>query len=258
MTGNRRVGLLIQERDRRLLRELGVMRVIDRDQAQVAAGFHSIRRANDRLLHLTRAGFLRRIFVGSAGHGQKALYTLSPKGAAVVDAKLSGLPLRQSPFGTSPFLLHRLAVNQIYLTVKHRQTPRPDVRCLRWITFREPLTQAVPLIPDGYCEIATSGATRPMFIEADLGTEALTVWQKKTQMYLQLALSGQFTQLFREPKFRVLIVATTKKRLQNIRATVAKQTDKIFWLSTFEQINEQGFWSPIWLRPEGTVRLPLI
>ena len=136
MTGNRKVGLVLQERDRQLLRELGTMRVVDCEQTRIVVGFSSIRRTNRRLLKLTRAGLLRRIFIGSAGHGQKALYTLSPKGAALVDAKLPGLPVRQSPFGTSPFLLHRLAINEIYLAVKHQRLPRPDMRCSRWIGFR--------------------------------------------------------------------------------------------------------------------------
>src|SRR5258708_9893887 len=112
-----------------------------------------MRRANRRLLALVRAGLLRRIFVANAKVGQRALYTLSPKGAALVGARLPGLPLRQSRFGASPFLLHRLAINEFYLTVKWRSLPKPDMRLARWITFREPLTAAVPLTPDGYFEI---------------------------------------------------------------------------------------------------------
>jgi hypothetical protein len=71
-------------------------------------------------------------------------------------------------------------------------------------------------------------------------------------------LSGEFLKLVRQPQFRVLIVATTDRRLLHIRAAVAKQTDKIFWLSTFEQIHERGLWSPIWLRPAGEARASLI
>ena len=258
MTGNRRVGLIVQERDRHLLRELGTMRVIDREQAQVVAGFHSVRRANDRLLALTRAGMLRRIFIPNASVGQKALYTLSPKGAALAGARLPGLPLRQSRFGASPFLLHRLAINEIYLTVKYRPLPKPDVRLARWISFREPLTPAIPLTPDGYFEIVGSGIERAMFLEADLGTESSLIWQKKAQLYVQMALSGACMELFRQPQFRVLVIATTSRRLQHIRAAVAKFTDKIFWLTTFDEIKQRGFWSPVWIRPTGDQQLPLI
>jgi hypothetical protein len=257
MTGSRRVGLVVQERDRHLLRELGTMRVTDREQAQVVMDFRSVRRANRRLIALARAGVLRRIFIPNPVIGQKALYTLSPKGAALVGARLPGLPLRQSRFGASPFLLHRLAVNEFYLTLKYRHLPSADMRLARWISFREPLTPAIPLTPDGYFEIALGGNGRAMFLEADLGSESLLVWQKKAQLYIQMALSGAFTQMFRQQQFRVLVVATTDRRLQHIRTAVAKFTDKIFWLSTFDEIKQRGFWSPVWLRPTGNQRLTL-
>jgi hypothetical protein len=257
MTGNRRTGAVVQQRDRHLLRELDILRVIDREQAQVVMGFRSMRRANRRLLTLTRSGMLRRIFIANEAIGQKALYTASPQGAALAGSRLPGLPMRQSRFGSSPFLLHRLAINEIYLSLKYKTLPRPDSRFTRWISFREPLSQAIPLIPDGYFEIADGGNNRAMFLEADLGTEAIPIWQKKTQLYLQLALSGVFPQMFRQPQFRVLVVVTTERRLRNIRAAIAKSTDKIFWFTTFDQIKHCGLWSPVWLRPTGDTPLAL-
>src|ERR1700722_6023379 len=150
MTGSRRIRFSFQERDRHLLRELGTMRVIDRGQVERVAGFPSLRRANRRLLALTTEGLLRRIFIANSVIGQKALYTLSPKGAALVGARPPGLPLRQRLFGARPFLLPRLAINEIYLTAKYRALPSSDMRLVRWIGFREALTQVIPLTPDGY------------------------------------------------------------------------------------------------------------
>lgn len=49
MTGNNRANTVIQERDQHLLRELDVMRVIDREQAKEVAGFGSTTRANASL-----------------------------------------------------------------------------------------------------------------------------------------------------------------------------------------------------------------
>ena len=95
MTGNEQHGMVIQERDRHLLRELSVMRVIDREQAKTVAGFSSTTRANARLLLLTRAGLLRRFFLGTIAGGAKALYTLSLKGAQFVGVPESG-PDRKS------------------------------------------------------------------------------------------------------------------------------------------------------------------
>lgn len=101
MTGSKRIrsrrtGAVIQKRDRHLLHELGTMRVIDREQGQTVMGFASIRRTNRRLLKLTHAGLLRRIFIPNPPIGQKALYTLSPNGAALTGSQRAGLPLRQA------------------------------------------------------------------------------------------------------------------------------------------------------------------
>ena len=79
MAGNDRKLVILQDRDMHLMRELAVMRVIDREQAKVVAGFGSTTRANARLLGLSQAGFLRRFFWGTVGGARKALYALSPR-----------------------------------------------------------------------------------------------------------------------------------------------------------------------------------
>src|SRR5689334_8480583 len=73
MAGNNRTGIVLQPRDLRLLEALESMRVIDREQAKVVAGFRSTTRANVRLLALTKAGFLRRALLGS----NQAVYWLA-------------------------------------------------------------------------------------------------------------------------------------------------------------------------------------
>ena len=252
MTGNRRVQIVLQDRDRHLLTELAVLRIVDREAAKVVCGFHSTTRANTRLLALTRAGFLRRFFTGSIAHGRKAVYTLSPKGTELVNAKLGGIdrPANRLVVGDR-FIEHQSAINGIYLALKHRATPQSNTRLMRWLTFRQSISEAIKITPDGYFEIAASDTVRAMFLEVDLGTEALSVWQQKTAYYLQLALSGEFPKRFRQPQFRVLVVANTATRLANIRKVVVKTTDKIFWFTTLESINRDGFWSPVWLRPTG-------
>src|SRR5687768_9514343 len=86
MTGNKHSGVLIQPRDLQLLRELATMRLIDREQAKIVAGFRSTTRANLRLLKLTRAGVLNRFFSGSDAGGRKAVYALTRAGAVLVQA----------------------------------------------------------------------------------------------------------------------------------------------------------------------------
>jgi hypothetical protein len=122
------------------------------------------------------------------------------------------------------------------------------------VNFRQPLSEAIKLTPDAYFELRSSQATRAVFLEVDLGTEALSVWQQKTAYYLQLALTGEFAKRFRQPQFLVLVVATSERRAAHIRATVSKSTDKIFRFTTLENINRDGFWSPVWLKPTGDQR----
>lgn len=259
MTGNRRKGVVVQERDRHLLAELSVMRIVDREMARVVGGFMSIRRVNRRLLKLTRAGLLRSFFVGSTAHGRKAVYTLSTRGADIVSAKLGGISRAAGRLVLGDtFIGHQFGVNEIYLAVKYKAIPQAGARLIRWHTFRQSISESIKLTPDAYIELAAADGMRAMFLEVDLGTEALSVWQQKTASYLQLAVSGEFTRKFRQLQFRVLVVANSERRLANIRATIAKSTDKIFWFTTFDVINRDGFWSPAWLRPTGDHRHSLL
>jgi protein involved in plasmid replication-relaxation len=259
MPGSKRVGVVLQDRDRHLLTELGVLRIVDREISKVVAGFQSTRRANDRLLQLTRGGLLRRFFVGSLAHGRKAVYTLSAQGAELVAATLGGIerPADRLVVGDR-FVEHQAGINQIYLALKYQPIPNSAVRMSSWTTFRQSLSEAIKLTPDGYFELVFGENLRAMFLEVDLATEALSVWKQKIAYYLQLAVTGEFQKRFRHAQFRVLVVANSDRRIAGLRATVAECTDKIFWFTTFEIINRDGFWSPVWLRPMGDQRHSLI
>src|SRR5258706_9583544 len=112
MTGSKRRGIVLQDRDRHLLSEIAVMRIIDHEGARVIGNFGALRRASWRLLHLTRSGLLRQFFVGSSAHGRKAIYTLSPKGAELVKARFGGI---QRPSGrgvvAATFLKNQTGIN---------------------------------------------------------------------------------------------------------------------------------------------------
>lgn len=252
MTGNDGRGLIVQERDRELLRALATLRVIDREQAKLVAGFKSTTRANVRLLALARAGLLRRFFLGTAAGGKKSLYALSPKGAALVGVPNRG-PRRANNrvLVVDFFVQHQLAVNEIYCAVKHRSSSN-GLRFVCWLAFFEPIDPAVGLIPDGYFEIEHPPTVVTAFVEVDLGHEALSVWKAKVEKYLRLATSGEYKRRFGRDQFRVLVIARSDRRLESVRQAVAAVTEKVFWFATLEAIERFGMWSPIWLRPKGT------
>ena len=240
MSGNRgKSGLILQQRDRRLIEELAAMRIIDREAAKLVAGFGSTTRTNARLLKLTRAGLLNRFFMGSIGAGRKAIYTLSPKGGILAGTAYRRISRSHGKTLVGDlFIAHQMRINEVYLAIRHRLLPS-GVRFVRWRIFHEPLSQNSRLVPDAYFELQTPTGIRPMFLEVDLGNQAMRVWQQKTRSYLQLAISGDFARIFHHPQFRVLVITTSPRRLAGIRAEIAKQTDKIFWLSDLESIINQ-------------------
>ena len=249
--------MIMQPRDLHLLRELSVMRVIDREQAKIVGGFGSTTRANTRLLALTRNGLLRRFFLGSGG-GRKALYALSSKGALAADVPVRGPRRPQNTLLVADYFVgHQLAVNNIYCTLKYGTIPVPQVSFHRWLDFHQPIVPEVSLIPDGYVELTTPAGISACFLEVDLGHESRAIWKTKVQNYLQLALSGKYQEQFQQERFRVLIVANSERRLHSIRKAVAGITQRIFWFATLESVRD-GFFAPVWFRPTETQPTSLI
>lgn len=252
-----RHGLNLQPRDLELLREAGIMRVADREQLKIAAGFHSTTRINTRLLALTRAGLLRRFFLG-AGSGRKALYALSRKGGQLVELPLRGPRRRQNEVLVADFFVqHQLEVNNVYCNLKFGEALPPDAEFVNWLGFFESISPSVGLIPDGYIEARADGKTITAFLEVDLGHERLAIWTAKAKHYVQFAVSGEFARAFRHPQFRVLVLVNSKRRLLSLRAAVAAVTEKIFWFATLDDARGEKFSHPVWLRPEGDRYQPL-
>jgi hypothetical protein len=247
---NRR--LLLQPRDLHLLKEAAILKVFDRIQAQICAGFHSAPRANTRLPKLVSAGLLGRFFIATESGGRKSIYTPTKKGAAVAEVSFSGIKRSKDKllFGDL-FVAHQLHINDIYLKVKYKIPPEAGVRFKRWIVPKAPLSAATPIIPDAFFQIEDSVRTVSSFLECDMGGESGKVWLQKIEAYIAFATTGEFQRQFGERQFRVLIATTTYRRIRFIRSLITKYTDKIFWLSTFELINRNGFWSSVWLRPNG-------
>lgn len=252
MTGNDRRGLVPQERDYRLFRALATMRVIDREQAEMVAGFGSTTRANVRLLALTRAGLLRRFLLGTTAGGKKSLYALSAKSAALIGAPNRGPRRPQDETLVADFFVqHQLVINETLCALQYGALPQ-GVVFGQWRDFYEPLAPGLRLIPDGYFELETPSGTVAAFLEIDLGNETMTVWKEKIGNYLRFALSGDSLRMFQQNRFRVLVVANPERRLYSIRKVIAASTQKIFWLASLPAIRKNGFFAPVWLRPTGS------
>lgn len=260
MTGtkpNKSHNMIVQPRDLEFLRILAMLGVVDRELCMLVAGFHSVTRANTRLLKLYQAGLLRRFLLGSGG-GRKALYALSPRGALLAGVPYRGPRRRQGELLVGDFYVqHQLTVNAVYCALARRPIPVPGVAFIRWLPFYEPVAPNLRLIPDGYAELAAPTGKVCAFVEVDLGHESLSVWKEKARQYLQLALTGEFERRFREQRFRVLVLVSSERRLKSIRKAVAAVTEKLFWFATLEAAGK-NFFAPVWLRPQGDQPKPLI
>jgi hypothetical protein len=257
MTGNK-TAKVITPRDLHLLRELATAKIMDREQVQIVCNIRAVNRANDRLQQLHNAGLLRRHFQGTIAGGRKALYSLSTTGGHLIDvARVWRLqhPEDELLIGDS-FTAHQTAVNWVWLSAKYRLPS--GVEFLRWLNFQEPLTPAIALIPDGYFEIQSDGEALSHFVEVDLGTESHKAWDRKIQLYLKLATSGEFVRLFHRSRFRVLVTANSERRLLNILQTVKKQTPKLFFFLDHNIIYRDGIFAPLWLRPDGATKQSLL
>jgi hypothetical protein len=236
-------------RDLVLLKAIAFLRVIDREQARAIGNFNSATRLNYRLAALRSLGLLKQFFVGLGPGTRKAVFCLTKKGAQV-----AGVPYQRTRFssdatvGFDPFLIHRVAVGDVYVAVMCKALPE-GVRASAWRLFDTPLTANTHLISDGYFELHSGDAARGVFLEMDMGTETARIWKKKVVEYLLFAVSGGFQEHFRIPQFRVLVITTSAKRLQNLTRVISSITPKLFWLTTLEEFKMSGPWAPIWSRP---------
>lgn len=244
--------ILLTGRDIALLRHLAEAKLMDREQIQALLGFGSITRVNQRLTLLHAAGLLRRYFLGTVAGGRKGLYALSSRGAAAIGrGKVWKLQRADDELLVGEaFVEHQLAVNSCWLSMK----PGAGSNLTRFMRFTEPISPAVPLTPDGYVELTTPSGVQPVFLEVDLGTETSRVWDRKIELYMKLALSGDFSRVFQRERFKIAVVCISERRLENLRRIVRRHTTKIFYFGLLSTIKRDGFAAPLWLRPEGDAR----
>jgi hypothetical protein len=239
----------LMPRDLILLKAVGLLRVIDREQAKEIGKFNSATRLNYRLAALRSLGLLKQFFVGLGPGTRKAVFCLTKRGA-----QIAGVQYQRTRFasdatvGFDPFLIHRVAVGDVYVAVTRQSLPE-GVRTSAWRFFETPLTANTRLIPDGYFELHSRETVRGVFLEMDMGTETARVWKKKVAEYLSFAVSGGFQERFGISQFRVLVITTSAKRLQNLAKVISRITPKLFWLTTLDEFKTNGPWSPIWSRP---------
>lgn len=241
MTGNR-VG--ITERDRRLCAEVSRYGVIAREQLIRLGLFRSKTRANERLKKLADEGYLLAVRQSLPAGGPRLVYvpgSLLRQGeqrSRLVDA-------------SALFIDHQLGLVDIRLAFERHTS------VTRWMSDRDLATTNLGFVPDGYCEYELHGRTYCAFIEYDRGTETLARFERKAGAYKQLAFGGGFTTHFNRKFFRVIVCADGRVRLNNLARAVARQTDRIFWFATMNDLRNVGPLAVIWRRPDSETQVSI-
>jgi hypothetical protein len=246
--------MVLTSRDQHIVTLVSRQGALTRAQIMHVVGFGSIARTNAVLLRLVRHNYLTVRTQATLRGRTRHVYTLGVGGAELLAAP--GATLRRFRECSDLFLDHRLAVNDTWAAFI-TATP-PFYQLSRWLSETELAKLSLGLVPDGFAEYQVGVPSFAVFVEADLGTEVLKRWEQKVAAYLKLAANGQFLKVFDRKFFRVLVVAPSLTRLENLRTTILKQTDRVFWLTTRDELLTWGLFGTIWQRPADDVRRSLL
>ncbi len=284
----------LTERDHELLVSVFKYRYLSTSQLQ-ALHFPSNRTATRRIRVLAQGGYLT-TFKGLGVEEQ--LVALSEKGArAVAEYLLVPFPElgwttnRQEPKDYL-FLKHFLAASNFRIALTKACGGREDLQLLGFIPehlgektpkgwvqkyIRDVVSDVAPPrakivhTPDGVFALARAGKTALFFLEIDRGTEVLTDAEsgflKTIRFYLNYLVSSgyqRYQQDFRvaDPfkAFRVLVLTTSPRRLQNMRTLCGNtafepaHAKRFIWLSCEGELSTDTILSHAWtpLDPEDS------
>jgi hypothetical protein len=254
--------MLVTSRDRELLEFVYRFRLLSRDQIMALVGFKSLTRANSRLAKLVKAKLLvRKHLPIIPGHGgAQALYHLASSSGRVLTtdpATIIAQSRRASRWDVRQ-VNHVIAANAILVAFISAARSRPGVQVLGFRT--EPELRAAflgrPFVPDGWFAWAQDGRRFNSFIEVDLGHEGQVQWRKKVFDYLAYSESGLHQETFSFRSFRVLVVAATRARLENLRKT-SEHAERLFLFAQLDHITADTIFGSAWLPVQGHDRTSL-
>jgi hypothetical protein len=199
------LGASLGESEREVIRTLARLHLMSHAQLAALLGFEnsetSQRLARRILKRLNDDGMLARlerriggIRAGSAGY----IYYLGPAGQRLV-AYWDGQGLARGRYRPEPgsrYVLHRLAVSQLYVDLKDSDREglldlltfdgEPDC----WRTFGDRFGGTRTLKPDGFVRVGLGAYEDRYFVEVDLGSESRSVIGRKLRFYLDYFNTG--------------------------------------------------------------------
>lgn len=268
----------ITERDIQIIQAVYEYRVLTTQQLK-ALFFPSLHQAYFRLGALYQHGFLDRRFVGAAidKNNTPIMYVLDKRGAELLQAE-RGFDIqwthREYKQVGLPFLEHTLAINTVRVAVVKACEQQAGFTLLQWrsegdlkddydhvtIHSEKGKSVSVSVIPDSYFVLDSPRGTAHFFLELDRGTMTTKRFKQKVLAYQAYYQNGAYQRRYNTKSLRVLTVATSLVRAQNLhKMTEEAQGKQRFWFTTLEQITvEQVLNVPIWQVATVPEKQPLI
>jgi len=255
-------GLRLTDRDREVLYDVWTFRYLPTSLI-IERRFGSATRGRARLKLLYHHGFVDRHFLPTAGPGVgEAIYSLGP--AAVPElASFYGLEpaeLKRRRRPVEPFFIaHHLAVARFRSRVGSVATA-DGVGLYDWREERAArlnLPGGETLVPDGIAWLATPRARFAFCLEVDRGTMTVGRVRTKFERYREVERTGLLTRLMGAERFRVLVVASSTRRLRSLHEAAEGANARGVWLTTEEAVASDPVREPVWLRPGVPGHFPL-
>jgi hypothetical protein len=252
--------IVLQPRDELIASLVTEFRFLSREQLQKLLDFPCTTRINIRLKKLHDHGYLSRRLLPALKGGPTVLYFLGSKGIGIISESRGTDPLtlekeRQAISKERDlFLNHQLLLNEVRISLTCALKDDPKTKLERWLRERNcaveiPSSGEAKIIrPDGYFCFSFGGRLYSFFLEVDCSTMSNGRIKSKIMAYLEYAKSGQYEQDFGLKYFRVLFVTKTQARLLNLKTTIEKLTDKIFYLTTFDLLSRDPIRDRVWVR----------
>lgn len=220
----------LEARDRTLLREAFLSKVIGRNHLIALGHFSSVGRCNARLLALKRGGYLAVRDQISGVDLRAPLYACTRRSVRLVAEDL-GLGIeealalyiaRQSDLS----LRHALRCTELRLIAERDLSSGSHPRLLTWAPevlchheFIGPSGTRVTVKPDALAVLEWRGTNPHLFLEIDLGHVSLPNFREKIARYRAYAQSGAFADAYGVAHFLVLTVTTDERRLASLVET---------------------------------------
>ncbi|HUY33187.1 MAG TPA: replication-relaxation family protein [Pirellulales bacterium] len=270
--------MTLQLRDIAIFRDLARYRFLDRRQIQRlhfpddATG----RACRRRLLELVGAGFVDRLsllYAHPVAGSPSAVFQLARKGHEFLADHHDDERYRLMPTeGVLPHLLqHWLALSETHILLdkaierqnvvtldgwineydivnKDQQSPEKRY-CLYTLIHENP---RLVCAPDAAFLLSAAGHSRVYYVEQDRATSGVQqLASAKTKGYAAMFERAMHKRHFEQatlPAFRVLLITTSKKRRDNLRAAIStKPGANLWWFASTDDLSAETFLSaPVW------------